>query len=52
MKLHLSDIWHPSHKEHSERYDNIKYGLMLVLAIPVVTFGSKYLVEAAFRMFG
>lgn len=51
MKLHFFDAWHLSHRPrspHSDRYDNLKYGILLVLGIPVVALGSMYIVDAVF----
>lgn len=59
MKLHFFDmhvfegwrLFRKPRRPHSERYDNWKYGTMLVVGIPAVALGSMYLMDAVFTFF-
>lgn len=56
MKLHFFDMhvfegrhfFRKPRRPRSGRYDNWKYGAMLVFGIPAVALGSMYLVDAVF----
>lgn len=51
MKLHLFDTWHVSHHDHSKSHENLKYGTLLIIGIPVVVIVSRYIIDTVFNMF-
>jgi hypothetical protein len=49
MKLYVIDSSDVSQKKPSAHQENIKYGTLLVLGIPAIVFGSRYIVEGLFK---
>ena len=51
MKLHLMEKWRAPHHLSQQAHDDLLYGTLLVLGVPVVVLGARYVIEAIFALF-
>jgi hypothetical protein len=51
MKLHFPGSWHVPHHLSQQAHDDLLYGTALVLGIPVVVIGARYVIEGLFSLF-
>jgi hypothetical protein len=51
MKLHLPQKWHVPHHLSRQTHDDLLYGTLLVMGVPVVVMGARYIIEGIFALF-
>lgn len=51
MKLHLMEKWRAPHHLSQQAHDDLLYGTLLLLGVPVVVLGARYVIEAIFALF-
>lgn len=54
MKLHFPEKWHASHTPHHlspQAHDDLLYGTLLIIGVPVVVVGARFLIEGIFALF-